>query len=106
MTKILEAVESAAEQHRRRISTATLNLVIREAVAWKPPPCPKGSKRRARIYYATQVCCFLWGSTAFLCILVSRGLQSIVVPGACFWSRVACYGSLMGLDVLREREGK
>ena len=53
--KLLEAVEGAVEQHRRRISTATLNLVVRDAVTWRPSPTPKGSKRRGRIYYATQV---------------------------------------------------
>ncbi|KAK9803201.1 hypothetical protein WJX73_002761 [Symbiochloris irregularis] len=54
VTNILQAVETAAEQYRRRISTATLNMVIREAVAWRPPPALKGNKRRGRIYYGTQ----------------------------------------------------
>lgn len=51
---VLAAILAAGEQHRRRISTATLNLVLREAVAWKAPPSQRGSGKQGRIYYATQ----------------------------------------------------
>jgi hypothetical protein len=52
--QVVAAVLAAGEQHRRRVSTATLNLVLREAVAWKAPPSQRGSLRQGRIYYATQ----------------------------------------------------
>ena len=40
---------------RRRITTATLNMVVREAVGWRSPPSRKGDTRKGRIYYGTQV---------------------------------------------------
>ena len=40
---------------RRRISTATLNMVLREAVSWRSPPSRKGDTRKGRVYYGTQV---------------------------------------------------
>jgi GTP-binding protein len=52
--EVLEAVLKAGEQHRRRVSTATLNMVVREAVSWKAPPSLRGSGRQGRVYYATQ----------------------------------------------------
>lgn len=51
---VIRAVFSAGEEHRRRVSTATLNLVLRDATAWKAPPSQRGNSRRGRIYYATQ----------------------------------------------------
>ena len=57
ITKILEAATAAAEEHRRRISTATINMVVRDTVNWRQPPTLRGSNRKGRIYYATQVCC-------------------------------------------------
>lgn len=51
--KVLDAAVAAAEEHRRRVSTATLNLVIREAVGWRAPPS-QGMGKRGRVYYATQ----------------------------------------------------
>ena len=38
ITKILEAATAAAEEHRRRISTATINMVVRDTVNWRQPP--------------------------------------------------------------------
>mmetsp|Transcript_429 Transcript_429/g.1066 ORF Transcript_429/g.1066 Transcript_429/m.1066 type:complete len:654 (+) Transcript_429:34-1995(+) len=52
--QVVEAIVAAGEQHRRRVSTATLNLVIREATAWKAPPTQRRSLKKGRIYYATQ----------------------------------------------------
>jgi predicted GTPase len=52
--QVVAAVLAAGEQHRRRVSTATLNLVLREAVAWKAPPSQRGNLKQGRIYYATQ----------------------------------------------------
>ena len=44
---------SLADEHRRRISTSTLNLVLSDAAAWRQPPTD-GRGRRGRIYYGTQ----------------------------------------------------
>ena len=52
--KLLEAAAAASAEHRRRVSTATLNLVLREAANWRQPPAARGSPRKGRIYYATQ----------------------------------------------------
>jgi len=51
--RIFEAATAAAEEHRRRITTATLNLVLQDASAWRAPPST-GSGRRGRVYYGTQ----------------------------------------------------
>ncbi len=51
--KMLPLVDFISEQHSRRIPTAQLNEVIREAVALNPPPTANG--RRLKILYATQV---------------------------------------------------
>lgn len=52
---VLAAVLAAGAQHRRRISTATLNMVLKEATQWKAPPMQRGSLKKGKIYYATQV---------------------------------------------------
>ncbi len=52
--KILDLVDIAAEQHRRRVSTATINEVIQEAINWHSPPTSRQGKQ-GRIYYGTQV---------------------------------------------------
>lgn len=51
--RVLDAATAAAEEHRRRITTATLNMVIQDATGWRSPPST-GSGRRGRIYYGTQ----------------------------------------------------
>ncbi|KAG0583311.1 hypothetical protein M758_3G127500 [Ceratodon purpureus] len=51
--KILEAAVAAGEERCRRLTTATLNQVIRDAVALKQPPTGRGGKK-GRIYYCTQ----------------------------------------------------
>eukprot|EP00958_Prasinococcus_capsulatus_P011951 scaffold1190_cov393-Prasinococcus_capsulatus_cf.AAC.17 len=53
LQQIFAAAIAAGEEHRRRISTATINMVIQEATSWKMPPSTRGGKR-GRIYYATQ----------------------------------------------------
>ncbi|MDB9314255.1 ribosome biogenesis GTPase Der [Spirulina sp. CS-785/01] len=52
--KILEQVDNAAEAHKRRISTATINEVIQEAILWHSPPTSRQGKQ-GKIYYGTQV---------------------------------------------------
>jgi len=52
--KIYEAVDSAVEAHRRRISTSVLNEVMRDAILWQPPPSRRNGAQ-AKIYYGSQV---------------------------------------------------
>ncbi|MDO4582205.1 MAG: ribosome biogenesis GTPase Der [Bacillota bacterium] len=51
--KILPLVDFISEQNSRRITTAQLNEVLREAVALNPPPTDKG--RRLKVLYGAQV---------------------------------------------------
>jgi GTP-binding protein len=53
VTKIIELVDFVAEQNSVRITTATLNTLLREWVHLNPPPSDKG--RRLKIRYLTQV---------------------------------------------------
>lgn len=50
--QILSAAAKVGEEHNRRVSTGTLNQVIKDAIAWKNPPSRNG--RIGRIYYVTQ----------------------------------------------------
>lgn len=50
--KILQAVESAAENYSLRVSTPGLNNLVRDSVQQNPPPSHK--TRRLKIYYASQ----------------------------------------------------
>lgn len=52
--KILDLVNTAAEQHRRRVSTSVINEVLEEAARWHTPPTTRGG-RQGKIYYGTQV---------------------------------------------------
>lgn len=54
MPQVLAAAQAAGAEHARRLSTATLNLVVRDAVTWRGPPGTKGSPKKGRVYYATQ----------------------------------------------------
>ncbi len=51
--KIIELVDFVADQHHRRITTGELNQVINEAMMLNP--LPGGGKKRAKIFYCTQV---------------------------------------------------
>ncbi|KAL2510844.1 GTP-binding family protein [Abeliophyllum distichum] len=51
--KIIVAAAIVEKERSRRLTTATLNQVVREAVAFKPPPRTRGGKR-GRVYYCTQ----------------------------------------------------
>lgn len=53
-SRIIVAASMVEKERSRRLSTATLNQVVRESVALKPPPRTRGGKR-GRIYYCTQV---------------------------------------------------
>jgi GTPase len=52
--KILQLVDQAAENHKRRISTSVINEVIEEAVSWRTPTVSRQGKQ-GKIYYGTQV---------------------------------------------------
>jgi GTP-binding protein len=52
--KILELVNQAAAEHKRRVSTSVINEVLEDAVKWHSPPTSRGGKQ-GRIYYGTQV---------------------------------------------------
>lgn len=52
--KILDLVDRAAEQHRRRVSTSVINEALEEALKWHTPPTTRQG-RQGRIYYGTQV---------------------------------------------------
>ncbi|MDR2713166.1 MAG: ribosome biogenesis GTPase Der [Clostridiales bacterium] len=53
LDKILPLADFISEQHSRRVATARLNEVIREAGLLNPPPLDGG--RRLKLLYATQV---------------------------------------------------
>ncbi len=53
VTKIIELVDFVAEQNSARITTATLNTLLREWIHLNPPPSDKG--RQLKIRYLTQV---------------------------------------------------
>nr|MDJ0637162.1 ribosome biogenesis GTPase Der [Xenococcaceae cyanobacterium MO_188.B29] len=54
VNKILDLVDTAAQEHRRRVSTAVVNEVLQEAINWHSPPTTRQGKQ-GRIYYGTQV---------------------------------------------------
>lgn len=52
--KIFDLVDTAAEQHKRRVTTAVINEVLEEAARWHTPPTTRQGKQ-GKIYYGTQV---------------------------------------------------
>ena len=54
VNKILDLVDTATQEHRRRVSTAVVNEVLQEAINWHSPPTTRQGKQ-GRIYYGTQV---------------------------------------------------
>eukprot|EP00558_Chaetoceros_sp_UNC1202_P003354 CAMPEP_0197246392 /NCGR_PEP_ID=MMETSP1429-20130617/10847_1 /TAXON_ID=49237 /ORGANISM="Chaetoceros sp., Strain UNC1202" /LENGTH=646 /DNA_ID=CAMNT_0042707027 /DNA_START=74 /DNA_END=2015 /DNA_ORIENTATION=- len=52
--KIYGAVDDAIDAHRKRVSTAVLNEVLRDATLWQPPPSKRNGSQ-AKIYYCNQV---------------------------------------------------
>jgi len=53
VTKIIELVDFVVEQNATRVTTATLNTLLREWLHLNPPPSDKG--RRLKVRYITQV---------------------------------------------------
>jgi GTP-binding protein len=54
VTQILDRIDIAAEQHKRRVPTAILNEALNEAVTWHAPPTSRGGKQ-GKVYYCTQI---------------------------------------------------
>ncbi len=52
--KILDLANTAAGEHRCRVSTSIINEVLEEAVSWHSPPTTRQGKQ-GKIYYGTQV---------------------------------------------------
>ena len=52
--KIMDLVDVATEQHRRRVTTSVINEVLEDAVRWHTPPTTRQG-RQGKIYYGTQV---------------------------------------------------
>lgn len=52
--KILDLVNRASSEHKRRVTTAVINEVIQEAVTWRSPSASRQG-RQGKIYYGTQV---------------------------------------------------
>ncbi|HEY9907624.1 MAG TPA: ribosome biogenesis GTPase Der [Thermosynechococcaceae cyanobacterium] len=52
--KVLELVDTAAEQHKRRVTTSVINEVLEDALRWHTPPTTRQG-RQGKIYYGTQV---------------------------------------------------
>jgi GTP-binding protein len=52
--KLYGAIDDAIKAHRKRISTAVLNEVLRDATLWQPPPSKRNGSQ-AKIYYCNQV---------------------------------------------------
>ncbi|KAJ8600827.1 hypothetical protein CTAYLR_006405 [Chrysophaeum taylorii] len=51
--KVYAAIERAVANHRKRVETAVLNEVVRDALLWQPPPA-SASKGAAKIYFVSQ----------------------------------------------------
>jgi len=52
--KIIELVDKASDEHKRRVPTAVINEVIEEATSWHSAPVTRQGKQ-GKIYYGTQV---------------------------------------------------
>ena len=55
VSKIYGTIDDAVQAHRKRISTAVLNEVLRDAILWQPPPALRRNGSQAKIYYCNQV---------------------------------------------------
>lgn len=67
--RVLDTVDRVYLEYTRRIPTAKLNEIIREAVMLSPPPSVKG--RRLKVYYGTQV---MAGPPVFVLFVNDPGL--------------------------------
>ena len=51
---IFENIDNVLSKHKHRVTTAILNEVLADAVAWQRPPSSKGGKQ-GKVYYCNQV---------------------------------------------------
>ncbi len=51
---VFEAIDAAAEQHRRRVGTSVMNEVLEDGVRWQKPPSTT-TGRQGNVYYCAQV---------------------------------------------------
>lgn len=54
LEQILETVNAAAAEHKRRVTTSSINEVLEEALSRQSPPTTRQGKQ-GKIYYGTQV---------------------------------------------------
>lgn len=54
VSNIFDACDRAAAAHRRRVPTAVLNEVMRDAILWQAPPVMKAAGQ-GKMYYCSQV---------------------------------------------------
>ncbi|KPQ38978.1 MAG: ribosome biogenesis GTPase Der [Phormidium sp.] len=54
LQNILDLVNIANEEHKRRVTTSVINEVLEDAISWKSPPTNRQG-RQGKIYYGTQV---------------------------------------------------
>ncbi|WVZ50178.1 hypothetical protein U9M48_001456 [Paspalum notatum var. saurae] len=75
--KIISAAALVEKERSRRLGTSILNQVVREAIAFKPPPRTRGGKR-GRVYYTTQAQLLLRSEN--FSVLKNDGLSLIGSP--------------------------
>jgi len=52
--RVYGALEKAAANHRKRVPTAVLNDVVRDALLWQAPPASVAAGSSGKIYYVSQ----------------------------------------------------
>ena len=52
--KVYDAVKRASASHHHRVSTATLNEVVRDAMLWQAPPAAATGKNAGKVYFVSQ----------------------------------------------------
>lgn len=79
-SRIIVSAAAVEKERSRRLTTAILNQVVREAVAFKAPPRTRGGKR-GRVYYSTQVN-FIW-EDAWHLLFSTRAKTCTLDVGGC-----------------------
>ena len=52
--KVYQAIQAAVQNHRKRVPTAVLNDIIRDAMLWQPPPATAAGSNAGKIYFVSQ----------------------------------------------------
>lgn len=53
--KVYGAIDRAVANHRKRVPTAMVNEILRDAILWQPPPAQVAKGGAGKIYFASQV---------------------------------------------------